>query len=370
MKKNKISSIKDILFEFSINHSQSFQQFKRMGDTFLNIGLIDIAEICFSSALQIAQREHNEQQQNILNRKLHNLKSTRNNITSPKEKRVVAKSFFSPIYVKKQTKREIKRPALIRQVPPEHATLASRVQWVKSLFSAIVTNNNTHQTKNRYIQVLRQFGSYTPLLDPTHKYASGGGYFVSYKGYGIVIDPGHNFIQNFLCTNHSIKDIDAIIVTHAHDDHMGDLIGLNSLIYKKHESNRRKGPVKLYLNEGAFQFFKYSSIGKSRHMKTIGVLSAKRDEGCSKFQLNKYIDIESLPANHIDIAGKSGVGLAIHTNAPHKEKAVLIYSSDTGWSKELQKIYEQYNGCSLLLLHLGSIHSNEVYILDPKSKPR
>lgn len=96
--------------------------------------------------------------------------------------------------------------------------------------------------------VLRRFNSYTPVLlkkskpnedsDDKKELSKGGGYFLVCNGYGIVIDPGYDFIENFI--NHeyesgktlSLNHIDAVIITHAHNDHYGELDSLQNLIYQ------------------------------------------------------------------------------------------------------------------------------------------
>jgi glyoxylase-like metal-dependent hydrolase (beta-lactamase superfamily II) len=52
-------------------------------------------------------------------------------------------------------------------------------------------------------------------------HAVGGGYFLTLGGYGCVIDPGHHFLDNFFGKNHSIDDVNAIILTHFHNYHYG-----------------------------------------------------------------------------------------------------------------------------------------------------
>lgn len=102
--------------------------------------------------------------------------------------------------------------------------------------------------KRSELIVLRRFNSYTPVLvkksnsneDPDDKkeLSKGGGYFLVCKGYGIVIDPGYDFIENYI--NHeyepgktlSLNHIDAVIITHAHNDHYGELDSLQNLIYQ------------------------------------------------------------------------------------------------------------------------------------------
>jgi len=82
-----------------------------------------------------------------------------------------------------------------------------------------------------FMSILRRWSSHRPTLPMPNASTRGGGYFVFHKGYGIVIDPGPGFIENFYEEGFSVADIDAILVTHAHLDHLADLEGLLNLIH-------------------------------------------------------------------------------------------------------------------------------------------
>lgn len=90
-----------------------------------------------------------------------------------------------------------------------------------------------------YIMCLKGWSSSTPVLSlglRDHRNNHGGGFYVHYKGIGIVIDPGINFIENLHNANLFIQDIHAVIVTHDHIDHNNDLRKIFDLSYQtKHD---------------------------------------------------------------------------------------------------------------------------------------
>lgn len=97
---------------------------------------------------------------------------------------------------------------------------------------------------------MRRYSSAFPLLPrPSTFRALGGGYFVRLHGkasgktsplpFGIVVDPGVDFIENLYRTGYSLSDIDMVVVTHDHVDHLGSLDPLLSLLHE-HSQYRDK----------------------------------------------------------------------------------------------------------------------------------
>lgn len=91
--------------------------------------------------------------------------------------------------------------------------------------------------KRSFLMILKGFSSSTPFFYPAleHRFyqspIKGGGIFIKWHGYGIVIDPGINFMENMHLNNLGIRDINAVIVTHDHIDHNGDLQVIDDLAY-------------------------------------------------------------------------------------------------------------------------------------------
>lgn len=85
---------------------------------------------------------------------------------------------------------------------------------------------------------LRRYSSFFPFLPrPAAFRALGGGYLAlvregneGEKPFGIAIDPGIHFIFNLYCCGYSLADIDMIVLTHDHADHIASLDALLALI--------------------------------------------------------------------------------------------------------------------------------------------
>ncbi|HEX2070979.1 MAG TPA: MBL fold metallo-hydrolase [Thermoleophilaceae bacterium] len=92
---------------------------------------------------------------------------------------------------------------------------------------------------------MRRYSSAFPLLPrPSAFRALGGGYFVRLHAtrgeghepqapFGIVVDPGVDFIENLYRTGFAVSDVDMIVVTHDHVDHLGSLDPLLSLLHEQ-----------------------------------------------------------------------------------------------------------------------------------------
>jgi tetratricopeptide (TPR) repeat protein len=85
---------------------------------------------------------------------------------------------------------------------------------------------------------LRRYSSFFPFLPrPSAFRAPGGGYFVhlrepgkNEKPFGIAIDPGPDFIENLYRCGYGLADLQMIVVTHDHADHIASLDALLALL--------------------------------------------------------------------------------------------------------------------------------------------
>ena len=241
-----------------------------------------------------------------------------------------------------------------------------------------------------YIEILRRWNSFTPIIADNYRISKGGGYFIKISGKGIVIDPGFNFIDNFKATNHVFKEIDVILISHAHNDHTADLESILTLLHKYNENRKKDASdkiklelaktinkdidsisneevdaklkitftyktVEIYLTAGVFM--KYSGLFNLHETSNYNIHII--ESGISQKILNK-IKIEVISAKHNDIlSDRHSVGFIIHFN-----ESVIIYTGDTGWDRIIEN---QYINISkklkakkiLLIAHLGGFKEYE-----------
>lgn len=251
-----------------------------------------------------------------------------------------------------------------------------------------------------YLEVLRRWNSYTPILADNYHISKGGGYFLKTHNKGIVIDPGFNFIENFKGAKHYFHEIDIICISHAHNDHASDLESILTLLYKYNEavkgledfksintvrsdiaksknksimevseaeieiefvSSPRKKIIDLYFTASVFK--KYSGLFElflgSNYL--IHII-----EKTSKATLDTDVELQILDAKHNDIISDcSSVGFLIKF-----EQLVLIYTGDTGWDKRIEKQYRDIlsdfgDRTKLVIAHLGGFKDYEINYINP-----
>lgn len=218
-------------------------------------------------------------------------------------------------------------------------------------------STKTIESFSNFIEFHKQFSSNTPIMDSNGKKVSGGGYFLVINGKGFVIDPGHHFLINYFNKKRTIKDIDAIFVTHFHDDHYADLPSLLSLLYRRSKLETNMS-IDLFLDSVTLKMF--SPIIKSSDYihKPLNSLSINK-----KFKLNNEDEliIECLPTDH-DVYGKRNTGFGFHFHKI-KEDISLIITGDTTWTEKIEKFYyKKFNDSKsykILVAHLSTIYEDE-----------
>jgi len=209
----------------------------------------------------------------------------------------------------------------------------------------------TINASDSYLSVLRRWNSFTPKLPNRESLIRGGGYFLIWKGKGIVIDPGFDFIDNFDEQGYSIRDIDAVVVTHAHTDHTADFETLLCLKYEQKAREPSSPDLDLFLNQGALNKF----LGWISRLQGIGKV-VNLNTGDTLHPENYPLTLKATNAKHSEVMGNKCIGLIFDLMEGSNTILTLGITSDTGWSSRIQN---QYRKCGLLCAHVGSIGSNE-----------
>ncbi len=141
---------------------------------------------------------------------------------------------------------------------------------------------------------LRRWNSFSPNLGSRASATVGGGYFVrAWDGehdryIGIVIDPGYNFLENLFNEGFTITDVDLVVITHAHPDHIENFTNLLTLLRERSKrlmevdgldslTSPREHRILLAITEGVFERLKRSLDHENKFIRDIVVLTAKHD---------------------------------------------------------------------------------------------
>ncbi|MCP4347191.1 MAG: tetratricopeptide repeat protein [Desulfobacterales bacterium] len=358
---------------------------------YYNLGLVlqnqekySEAETSFNKALELYKKENNDYHISIVESKLENIQKLINS-----------------------------KEALDEEAPPEKddpahkilkATIDTGIQKRaienKKNFLSFLNEKTEKKDNSEYFQVLRRWNSYTPIIADNYHISKGGGYFLKTKNKGIVIDPGFNFIDNFKGAKHSFHEIDAVITSHAHNDHTSDIESILTLLFKYNQEikessdpeknsirneiakNKKMAPDKVSQKELDEEYYKsprrkvidfYITISVYKKYSGLFELFSKNDYNIHIIEKGDTIkiddvSIEIIGAKHHDIiSDRDSVGIAVFF-----DNSVIIYTGDTGWSKDIEEQYKKLadklnNKNKLLVAHLGGFKEYERNYLIPHS---
>jgi len=245
----------------------------------------------------------------------------------------------------------------------QHDMFINGVLTELNLHKQILTAKS-HPENEGKLAVLRRWNSFTPCLPTGEERAEGGGYFITWNGQGLVIDPGFDFVQHFLAERFSLADITGILVTHAHLDHCSELDSVLTLLFERLDELRRDNPgidpdrVDLFLSVGAA-------------MKTVpwvGAL-AERSEIVGSIRILSPgdsaslgdIEITTRRARHSDIlSDKHCLSVKVNLKSAPTDAAIksLAFTSDTAWDSDL----EAFCDADVVVAHIGTISVREAWL--------
>ena len=240
---------------------------------------------------------------------------------------------------------------------------------------------------------------------PAQGRSVGGGYLL-YKtdkygavDLGVAIDPGFDFLRNFFHMGFSLSDIDFILISHAHADHIRDF---ESIAIMLHELRKRregkKKTVHVILTLGAykrlehiikdptFRFFidpyiidvhkeidldYFENLDRyTFHFENqtgTNTTSSPRYSPQIRCNRNTVLSICPTRAYHDDKSSYSdSFGFLINVNLVNDDKVSIGYTGDTKWvypeipdpldrERIIRDISTQYKDCDTVVVHLGSL---------------
>lgn len=234
----------------------------------------------------------------------------------------------------------------------------------------------TRSLGTNVLRTIHKWNSATPLF--SHGISQGGGYFLTLRNSkgetkGIAIDPGYDFFDIFRDLGLGIADIDAIIITHDHDDHTESVEGILSLLarYNDHNEQRKTKVIDIFGSAGTLLKFHglFSATdpfgNREINFKLLVPGSEITEiEGTSLWE--KYgFTISVKPAYHTErwTNQESAVGLVLHTNIPDPKTGGNLKIGITGDTRYEVGIGYEYKDVQVLLLNIGSVEKEEGKLL-------
>jgi phosphoribosyl 1,2-cyclic phosphodiesterase len=208
-----------------------------------------------------------------------------------------------------------------------------------------------------FMTILKGYSSSTPFFYPALRERfhnipiKGGCIYIKWHGTGLVIDPGINFMENMHMSGLGINDIDAVIVTHNHIDHNGDLTTIDDLAFQFNKCG-----ISLYMDKQTEQEF-------DRRLKKINDRHGLDLMLCTDFIIGsrKDIYVRVIPTQHIlegDNQYLLNVTYAVKVTLMEdgNKKAVIGFTSDTIYLDELS---DSFQDCDYIIANMSETDEND-----------
>ncbi|MBW1795163.1 MAG: MBL fold metallo-hydrolase [Deltaproteobacteria bacterium] len=248
---------------------------------------------------------------------------------------------------------------------------------------------------------LRRWNSYTPELS----FSVGGGHFVflsnereKNKGkvhIGIAVDPGFDFIRNFFRQGFTLTDIDLVLLTHGHPDHIRDFPAIVELLLenRKRRTSKTWNKKRIYavMSLGCYQrldeyiardpfkllfydtfivdidkddgqdseplrfscYNQYDGMNENQPLKLITAES--EPEGSVRLEIEffkSFHDDHSESDSYGYIITFNGQNNRVSDNNSQRHKASVGFTGDSKWFPEYPKKFQK---CDMICSHIGSI---------------
>jgi hypothetical protein len=224
--------------------------------------------------------------------------------------------------------------------------------------------------------IFRRWGSSTHRLFANRLgLQKGGGYYLSWNGFGIAIDPGYDFLSNVFSMRtlqFSSQDIQAAVISHVHDDHTQDFEPLISLQYRLRRRNSNQVQIPFnefptYCSEGVR--WKYAPVSAvNPFLKLVPLVPTKNSRrnnlvlpgvgAVDPFLTTTGLNIEAMLSYHSEMPwhlNNTGLSLKIASTDLNKPFS-LGYTSDTSFEGEARNLLINFfKDVDLLVLHLGNM---------------
>lgn len=211
--------------------------------------------------------------------------------------------------------------------------------------------------RDHYFINLKGLSSSSPILynNTFGTNMRGGGFYFRWNGFGVAVDPGLYFVTNMHEHGLSIHDINAVIVTHNHIDHTGDIPLLDDL---EHQIRGVK----------SIQWYVCQEIHDTGWLEKCNVHLVSRGQS---HKLSDFVTLRTTETRHIEDASVPG-GYRTTTfgcvftlkpyTLPSGERIgerVMGYTSDTTYWDGMERDYDH---ADLLIANISSVRKEDLLL--------
>lgn len=225
------------------------------------------------------------------------------------------------------------------------------------------------------LKTLHKWNSSSPLFSTG--ISQGGGYLLTLKNHlgavkAIAIDPGYGFIDIFRDMDLSIIDLDAIIITHDHDDHTESMESILSLLAKHNDNVPQNRIHHIDVFGSAGVMLKYQGLfnaldplgGKEINFRlmTPGSTIEHVDHTSLREKYGCVLHVKQAFHQELWTHQESAVGVVIETSIRGRDD-MPVNIGITGDTRYEPGLGEQYKGCQVILFNIGSLEKEEGKLL-------
>lgn len=250
-------------------------------------------------------------------------------------------------------------------------------EYRQELIAAYAKTCAKKRTDNHSLYILSGWDEFTTKprnrgeeLLATSSQTSAGGFYIRWNGIGLAINPGRNFLRNFHQMGLHIRDIDAVLVTHASPKAYYDIEALYNLNY---QLNVTSPPDQLhiihyYLNQWAhrdlsaklkpnFKQERNTVHSLELYLDSPDVEKIQIGEGIALHYFSANASVEAAAQQHgSPVSSCLGVRLECTSNQLGASSVTLGFISGTGWSPALGT---NLGSCDLLIAGFEETQSKD-----------
>jgi len=197
--------------------------------------------------------------------------------------------------------------------------------------------------------VARDWASWTTIpLVSVKDDACGGGYLLKWGDKGLVIDPGLGFTTACRQLGINLQDLDAVVATHYHVDHTGDLPELATCFYEAKEAGLDR-QAEFYLAPGPWQVYGtlLAAVPGVKHAQRLAAGGHAPWNGC---------ELRAVRARHHELTDHTETAIGLRIEIPTADGPFSLgITSDTAWEEGLH-LGEAYAGVDVLVMHIGGLY--------------